>query len=57
MIQFANTAARIAHYSRQMQKAMPEINRQIEVYKKAVESGNPAPPLGYSYPKCLNLFC
>jgi len=40
MIQFANTAARIAHYSRQMQKAMPEINRQIEVYKKTVKSGN-----------------
>lgn len=43
MIQFANTAARIAHYSKQMQKAMPEINRQIEVYKKTLESGNPAP--------------
>ena len=45
MIHFANTAARVAHYSMQMQKAMPEINRQIEVYKKAVESGNLAPPL------------
>jgi|LauGreDrversion4_2_1035121.scaffolds.fasta_scaffold567505_1 hypothetical protein len=39
MIRFENTEARIAFYLKQMQMAMPEIKRQIEVYQAATKSG------------------
>ncbi|MEN9345511.1 MAG: hypothetical protein RLZZ60_980 [Bacteroidota bacterium] len=40
MTEFSSTKERIAYYLNQMEKAMPEIQRQIKVYESAVKSGN-----------------
>jgi hypothetical protein len=39
MTEFSSTEERIAFYLKQMEKAMPEIRRQIKVYEEAVNSG------------------
>jgi hypothetical protein len=39
MTDFKNTEERISFYLKQMEKAMPEIKRQIKVYEEAVKSG------------------
>ena len=39
MTEFSSTEERIAFYLKQMEKAMPEIRRQIKVYEEAIKSG------------------
>lgn len=39
MTEFQNTEVRITFYLKQMEKAMPEIQRQIKVYEEAIKSG------------------
>ena len=39
MTEFQSTQERIAFYLKQMEKAMPEIKRQIKVYEEAIKSG------------------
>jgi hypothetical protein len=39
MTEFQSTQERITFYLKQMEKAMPEIRRQIKVYEEAVKSG------------------
>jgi LPS sulfotransferase NodH len=39
MIQFSSTEERIAYFLKRMEKAMPEIEKQIKVYEAAVKSG------------------
>ena len=36
----SNTEKRVAHILERMQKAMPEIKRQIKVYEKSITSGH-----------------
>ncbi len=38
MTEFSSTEERVAYYLKQMDKAMPEIKRQIKVYEEAVKS-------------------
>lgn len=40
MIKYSNTDVRVADILKRMQKAMPEIKRQIEVYNKRIKSGS-----------------
>jgi hypothetical protein len=39
MTNFSSTQERIAYYLKRMEKAMPEIKKQIKVYEAAVKSG------------------
>ena len=39
MNHLSSTEERIAFYLKQMEKAMPEIKRQIKVYEDAIKSG------------------
>lgn len=39
MTHFSSTEERIAYYLKRMEKAMPEIQKQIKVYEAAVKSG------------------
>jgi hypothetical protein len=39
MTEFQSTQERITFYLKQMEKAMPEIKRQIKVYEEAIKSG------------------
>lgn len=40
MTEFRSTQERVAFYLKQMEKAMPEIKRQIKVYEEAVKAGS-----------------
>jgi hypothetical protein len=44
----SETDKRIAHYLRQMEKAMPEVKRQIAVYEKSLKSGKSVKPVKIS---------
>ncbi|MCX8483696.1 MAG: hypothetical protein ORO02_00610 [Bacteroidia bacterium] len=44
MTHFSSTEERIAYYLKRMEKAMPEIQKQIKVYENAIKSGKTKSP-------------
>ena len=39
MIHFSSTEERVAYYLKRLEKAMPEIKKQIKVYEDAIKYG------------------